>query len=444
MVIYVGTFSSIHTLSSPPSNMELHIEVVSTVEDTFQTYYSYGEEGFSEDNSSKAKYSNVNLPGTLVFELDDKIQNIRLDLGSTPADIKINQLTIKSFLNSYQIDIHKISNDKSHQIRQFIPNNQHINISTSGTDPYINLPVDKLVLKQVEEDNKIKETINIGLISTIPSLLLTFLLWKRRALLSMSMNFLMNRTLIINLAKNDFKTKYAGSFLGIIWAFIQPIITVGLYWFVFQIGFKSGPVSEVPFILWLIAGMVPWFFFSDAFMNGTNSMLEYSYLVKKVVFQVRILPLVKVTSAFMVHIFFIILALLIYGIYGYPPSIYSVQVVYYSFCTFILALCLSFSTSAIIVFFKDLGHIISLILQVGMWLTPIMWNYTMIPSSYRWLLKINPMYYIVEGYRDAFINHVWFWERYNQSLYFWTITTVFLLAGIIIFKKLKPHFADVL
>lgn len=88
--------------------------------------------------------------------------------------------------------------------------------------------------------------------------------------------------MIYKLAKNDFKTKYAGSYLGIIWAFIQPVITVLVYWFVFEVGFRGGSDSlPVPFVLYLVAGIIPWFFFQDGLTGGTNSLLEYSYLVKK-------------------------------------------------------------------------------------------------------------------------------------------------------------------
>ena len=102
-----------------------------------------------------------------------------------------------------------------------------------------------------------------------------------------------NRGLILTLAKNDFKTKYAGSYLGIVWAFIQPIVTIMVYWFVFTIGLKAGDMAEYPFVLYLISGIVPWFFFQDALNAGTNGLIEYNYLVKKVVFKISILPMVK-------------------------------------------------------------------------------------------------------------------------------------------------------
>lgn len=253
-----------------------------------------------------------------------------------------------------------------------------------------------------------------------------------------------SKNLILNLSKNDFKTRYAGSYLGVFWAFVQPIITVLIYWFVFQVGFKSAPVKDFPFVLWLVSGIVPWFFFSESVSNATNSFIEYSYLVKKVVFKISILPLVKIISAFFVHMFFVSFTIILYCIYGKFPTIHIIQVVYYSFCTFFLALGLSYITSAIMPFFKDFGQIVGIILQIGVWMTPIMWSYDMIPMQYQWVLKLNPMYYIAEGYRDTFINHVWFWHRYNQTIYFWVVSTIIFICGITIFKKLKPHFSDVL
>lgn len=253
-----------------------------------------------------------------------------------------------------------------------------------------------------------------------------------------------NRLLIFSLAKNDFKTRYAGSYLGIIWAFVQPIVTVLIYWFVFQVGFKAAPMADFPFVLWMIVGLIPWFFFSEALVNATNSMMEYSYLVKKVVFKISILPIVKIISSMFVHIFFIIFAIIIYTLNGYSPTIYLIQTFYYTFCAFILVLGFSYFTSSVIIFFKDLGQIINILLQFGMWMTPIMWSYEMVPEPYRWILKINPMYYIVEGYRDCFIRHVWFWHRYNQTFYFWTGAIIIFIIGAYTYKRLKQHFADVL
>lgn len=258
-----------------------------------------------------------------------------------------------------------------------------------------------------------------------------------------------NRRLIFKLSKNDFKTRYAGSYLGIIWAFIQPIVTVVVYWFVFEKGLKAGATMakdglEVPFVLWLTAGLVPWFFFSEALNNGTNALMEYRYLVQKVVFKISVLPVIKILSALYVHAFFVLFTIVLFACYGYTPDLYTLQVVYYTFCLFILCLAMCYFTCSVVVFFKDLTQIINIILQVGMWATPIMWQLGIVPAKQQFIFKLNPVFYIVNGYRDALIDKIWFFEEWKLTLYFWGATAVLFLFGAVVFKRLKPHFADVL
>jgi teichoic acid transport system permease protein len=177
-----------------------------------------------------------------------------------------------------------------------------------------------------------------------------------KKILALPAELYQNRKLVLSLAKNDFKTKYAGSYLGIVWAFIQPIVTILVYWFVFSVGLKAGTVSDYPFVLYLVSGIVPWFFFQDALNGGTNALIEYNYLVKKVVFKISILPIVKIISALFVHVFFVVFALILCACYGYTPSLYTLQIIYYSICTFLLVLGLVYATSAIVIFFRDPDH----------------------------------------------------------------------------------------
>ena len=261
-----------------------------------------------------------------------------------------------------------------------------------------------------------------------------------------------NRTLIKSLAKNDFKTKFAGSYLGTIWAFVNPVITVLIYWFVFEkaIGATARIRGELPlpYVLWLVAGLVPWFFFSDCVNAGTAVLTEYNYLVKKVMFNIDILPVVKVFSSIFVHVFFVVFMLALFLVYGYFPDLYVLQVIYYSFGVLILALGLSYLTSAVSVFFPDTKQIVNIALQVGIWATPIMWNIDdmreKIPDGAMALLTWNPLYYIVFGYREALIDKVWFWEHPGMTVYFWCFTALVCVLGVTVFRRLKIHFADVL
>jgi lipopolysaccharide transport system permease protein/teichoic acid transport system permease protein len=144
-----------------------------------------------------------------------------------------------------------------------------------------------------------------------------------------------SRELLSTLVKNDFKQKYIGNFLGVLWAFIQPTAMVLIFWFVFQVGFKSQPVDDFPFILWLVSGMFPWFYFAEGLQNGTNSILSNSFLVKKVVFRVSLLPIVPLLSSLVVHLFFVFFMFAMFIYYGYDPSIYWIQIFYFTFAIYI-------------------------------------------------------------------------------------------------------------
>lgn len=262
-----------------------------------------------------------------------------------------------------------------------------------------------------------------------------------------------NRKLIWQLSKNDFKSRFSGSYLGIIWAFIQPVVTILVYWFVFEKGLRASGVNlksgiEIPFVLWLTAGIVPWFFFQEAWNAGTSALTSYTYLVKKVVFNINILPVIKIISALFVHVFFVAFTVVLFWCYGYHPDWYTLQVIYYSLAMVALLMGLVYMSSAIVVFFKDLAQIINIILQVGVWMTPIMWNINSpdldLPKWVLVILKLNPMYYVVQGYREAMIDKVPFWQNWQMMIYYWAITIIVWLLGVHIFRKLKNHFADVL
>lgn len=259
-----------------------------------------------------------------------------------------------------------------------------------------------------------------------------------------------SRQLIWKLAKNDFKKRYAGSYLGAVWAMAQPVVTVIMYYIVFGVIFKmDGPTlpngEVVPHVLSLTAGLVPWFYFSEALNHGTNALLEYNYLVKKVVFKISILPIIKIIAATFIHAFFVCVLLILAAAYGYYPGLYTLQLFYYSACLFVLVLAICYTTCAVVVFFRDLSQIIGIGLQIGMWATPILWNLGEIQNpKVVLLIKLNPLVYIVNGYRSAIYEGTWFFQDLGYTLYFWLVTAALFALGSTVFRRLKVHFADVL
>ena len=256
---------------------------------------------------------------------------------------------------------------------------------------------------------------------------------------------LKQRNLIFSLSINDFKQKYSKSYLGLFWSFIQPIITIGVMWFVFTVGFRAGEAEPgIPYVLWLTAGLIPWYYFSETFFSSANVLFEYSYMLRQMIFKAEVLPLIKIISNVFTHFFFIIIVIIISLVNKFMINIYFFQIIYYMFCLCFLLTGLSWFFSSLKAFLPDIGEIITVVVQLGFWVTPILWSAKMLPKKILWLFKLNPMFYIIQGYRDTFIYKIWFWEKPYWTTEFFLITIFIFFAGIFVFRKLKPHFNDVL
>lgn len=254
-----------------------------------------------------------------------------------------------------------------------------------------------------------------------------------------------NKKIYKELILNDFKTRYNGSFLGAVWGVIQPIVTILIYWIVFQYGLRSGERPDgMPYVVYMVTGAVPWFFFSEAWGSITTAFLDYSYLVKKLNFDIKLLPLVKLGSALMIHLVFLFIGVVITNIAGYYANFYYIQIFYYMMATAALAFALGMITSVINVYIRDTVQLINIILQIGFWANPICWGDEILPGNWRWIVRLNPFYYCVQGYRDSILYRKAVWEHPVYTMYFWGIVLILLGVSVYVFKKLRPYFADVL
>ena len=436
--------------------VEVRMTLSGDAADAVQLYYGNSPQ-FLPANQVTVEYQGGNKEQEMVFAVPSDATYLRIDLGSQRASFRISgakylykNSTEPVLLSAFEGGAaEEMNNITSSQI-----SGDTLLVETEAGDPFITAKTGPYALaEEIAAEKGRNNLIKNIFYAAVADLAFLVLFIFRKRFSTLPTELIQNRKLILQLAKNDFKTKYAGSVFGIIWAFIQPTVTVVVYWFVFQVGLGAGDVTSktgltYPFVLWLISGLVPWFFFQDVLIGGTNALLEYTYLVKKVVFKISILPIVKEISALFVHLFFIALMLLLYAFGGFLPDVKVLQVLYYSFCLFMYGLGVCYATCSIVVFFRDLTQIISIIIQIQVWMTPIMWNIDTLgarmPSWLITIFKLNPMYYIVHGYRDAMINKVWFWERFDLTFYFWAVTGVFFVLGAYVFKRLKVHFADTL
>jgi ABC-type polysaccharide/polyol phosphate export permease len=253
-----------------------------------------------------------------------------------------------------------------------------------------------------------------------------------------------NRLLIFELTKREFKTSYAENIFGLLWALIEPIAMMTILWLVFSFLRSGGNVGDMPYTIYLLSGLLAYDFFNKGLNRGSKSIKSYGFLVKTVYFRIAIIPIIVISSELIIHLIVMVLMVIILIFSGIYPSFFWIQVFYYLLAQYILLIGISWLTASIQPFFPDISYIITIIMRVLFFMTPIFWDMQSIPPAYLKFFNLNPLVYIVNGYRESFVTHIPFWQHGFQTLYFWVFTLITTIIGIIVFKSLRPHFADVI
>ena len=251
---------------------------------------------------------------------------------------------------------------------------------------------------------------------------------------------------IFKLAKADLVKTYRGAALGWWWAIIKPAVTIFVYWFAFSIGLRAGKdVSGYPFFLWLIAGLIPWFYISDMLTSGTDAIRKYSYLVTKMKFPVSTIPTFVSISKMMVNLILIILMIAIFWMFGFSPDVYYLQIIFYLILTFVFWTIWSLFASLLAAISKDFSNLVKSFVTAVFWLSGILWNPSKIKITWlKKILMVNPVTYLVSGFRNCFIDKVWFWEQPKRLLYFGIITIILLIMALWAYRKVRKEIPDVL
>lgn len=255
-----------------------------------------------------------------------------------------------------------------------------------------------------------------------------------------------NRKLVWQLGKSDFKNRFASTSLGTIWGFLQPFIFMITYVIVFEYILKTRSSGEYPYAVWFIPGMAMWQTLNDMIMSASGSIRTYSYLVKKVVFPVDVIPNISIVASSFVGIFLFLVAVGVCIIFGHVPNV--LTLIYIIFAMFCFVTAFSRFTSAITTLVPDFANLLGIAMQLFFWFTPIIWNLTML-SGHQTLLKIiqcMPFTYLVTGMRQVFIdeNMIITADYGIYTAMFWIITAIIFIWGNYIFKKNRKDFADVL
>lgn len=245
------------------------------------------------------------------------------------------------------------------------------------------------------------------------------------------------RELLKSNVKKEIRGKYKGSFLGILWSFVNPLLTVAVYAIVFPYIMR---IETENYLIYLITGIIPWTFFTTVLSQGMITIRMNAGIIKKVYFPREILPISVATSG-LINFFISCIIILIFCIFGgiglswhilFLPIFAIIQ--YFITLGLVLALC------AINIYIKDTEYIVQFVINMLFYATPILYSATLFPEKIRWVLYLNPISHLVDAYRDIFLYQQI--PEFTGLIYLVVITIFIFFIGLAIFRKLEKGFAE--
>ncbi|MEC2158530.1 ABC transporter permease [Virgibacillus halodenitrificans] len=260
-----------------------------------------------------------------------------------------------------------------------------------------------------------------------------------------------NFYLIRRLSLYEIKSKNKNNYLGMTWEIISPSIQILIYWFVFGTLRNRAPVevdgNNIQFFAWLLAGFILWIFFYQSTIQGSKSIYSRLKMLSKMNFPMSIIPNYVIFSQFYVHMFMLGISIIIIQLMGYQFSIYYFQLLYYIFAAFCLVFAISLITSTLSTIIRDIHMLLSSTLRMLLYLSGVLWPITLLKDFdvIMELMKLNPLYYLIEGYRTALFGNSWhFIEQWEYTLLFWGSVLTLYFFGSILHVKFRRHFIDYL
>lgn len=254
------------------------------------------------------------------------------------------------------------------------------------------------------------------------------------------------RRQILKLAKSDIIKTYKGAALGWIWAIAKPAVTIAVFYFAFTVGLRSSkPVEGYPYFLWLIAGMMPWFYMRDTLTAGSDSIRRYKYLVTKIKYPVSTIPTYVSISQFVINVGLCFIMCIIFMIYGKTPDIYWLQLPFYMLLMWLFFTSWSLFAGMLSAMSKDFLNLVKAVTTALFWVSGVMYNVNNINIGWiKDVMLFNPITLIVNGFRNALIYKQWPWENLVELRNFFIMYVVMVILSLWAYKKLRKDIPDVL
>ncbi|AWC34612.1 MULTISPECIES: ABC transporter permease [Bacillus cereus group] len=251
--------------------------------------------------------------------------------------------------------------------------------------------------------------------------------------------------LIKRLSIYQVKSTNNSNHLGLVWEVLNPLIQMSIYWFVFGIGIRGGKgVDGAPFVYWLMSGLAVWFFISPSILQASKSIYTRLNMISKMNFPMSVIPSYVIISNFYQHLILVGIVTIIFLTTGQGIVIHYIQLLYYMFATLMFIFAFSLITSTLATIVRDVQMVVQSLMRMLLYLTPILWTPDKLPTILQKIMQLNPLCYIIEGYRDSFLGTGWIYEDIQYALYFWIIVFLMLLIGATLHVKFRKHFVDYL
>ncbi|MBN6204685.1 ABC transporter permease [Staphylococcus saprophyticus] len=253
---------------------------------------------------------------------------------------------------------------------------------------------------------------------------------------------LTNLYLIRRLAEFQLRISNKNNYLGMAWELINPIMQIAVFWFIFGLALRSNKMMEgVPFIYWLIVGISMWFFINEGVLEGSKSIISKFNQVAKMNFPLSIIPSYVVFSKFYGHLFLLIIVMIICFIGGYHPSIYTFQLLLYLVYALILTNAIALVASTLSILVRDIHLILQALMRMVFFVSSILY----LPNNdiVMFVMKLNPIYFLAEGYRAAILHHEWYFiTHWHLTIYNSVLVILLYILGSIIHMHFRDRFAD--
>ncbi len=245
------------------------------------------------------------------------------------------------------------------------------------------------------------------------------------------------RELLKTSVKKEVRSKYKNSFLGVLWSFLNPLLQILVYAIIFSLILNN---KQEHYAIFLCCGLIPWTFFSTSINKAAFTFVENGNIIKKVYFPREIIPISVVTAE---TINFLISTIIILGFVIFGGIGISKYIVFYPIiliAQYLIILSISFIVSSVCIYLRDLQHFIGVLLQLLFYAVPIVYSQEDLPMQYQWILKYNPLTYIINAYRDIFY--------YQTSIEIVPIlililaSIILLIIAYMVFNRLQKGFAE--